>query len=85
MASAGYGLMAVSGAIAAQFFNLSVGWAVGLIRSISNNGDLHFDLFGMNASESAISMSNTAVYAIVLLVYCTITLIGLIIFPQFTK
>lgn len=77
--------MAVTGAIAAQFFNLSVGWALGLIRSIYKNGDVYFDLYGLKAVDNDVSTSNTSVYAIVLIVYCSVTLMAVISFPQFTR
>jgi hypothetical protein len=85
LASSGLGLMAVTGAIAAQFFNLSVGWALGLIRNISKSGDVYFDLYGLKAVDNDVSTSNTSVYAIVLIVYCSVTLIAVISFPQFTR
>jgi len=60
MAAIGYGVMAVTGAVSAQFFNFTFGWGLGLFRQILTKGDVEFDLFGMKNRQSP-----TATYACV--------------------
>ena len=79
MAAIGYGVMAVTGAVSAQFFNFTVGWGLGLFRQILTKGDVEFDLFGLKGKQSS-----TALYACVLLGLTFIHLWGILFVPRLT-
>lgn len=55
--------MAVSGAIASQFFNFSVGWTLNLIKTIYYQGNIEFDIFALKNKDPKSYIYKTSVYA----------------------
>jgi len=81
MAAIGYGVMAVTGAVAAQFFNFTIGWSVSLLRPVLSKGSVEFDLFGLHSGK----MTNTALYACAICLISAIHMITFIFVPCLTE
>jgi len=81
MAAIGYGVMAVTGAVAAQFFNFTIGWSLSLLRTVISKGSVEFDLYGIHSGK----ISNTALYACAILLISALHMITFIFVPCFSQ
>ena len=76
LAKKGYGQAAISGIFAGQYFNLSVGFGLSLIRQVIAFGPVDFSLT---------SNSNTNIVNILLIVFLMLSLIVTMLYGYFKK
>jgi len=81
MAAIGYGIMAVTGAVSAQFFNFTFGLGLSFLRQIITNGPIKFDLFGIHSGKN----SKTSIYSCVILGFAALHMTVIIIIPKFSR
>ena len=80
-ASKGKGIMAVTGAIACQFFNLVMGWGLNILKIVlySKDKEIEFQLFNFNDSDTE---NETSSYALLIISFCIVNLVIMTIIPQ---
>lgn len=80
-ASKGKGIMAVTGAIACQFFNLVMGWGINVLKIVlsSKDKEMDFQLFNFSDSDTE---DETPSYALLIISFCIVNLVIMTIIPQ---
>lgn len=82
LASRGFGIMAVTGAVACQFFNLVIGWGLNTFMLVysSKTGHIDFRLFDF---EDVNEENSTPSYALLIISFCIVNLIMMMVLPRF--